>query len=98
MRRSPLEKGNWASQGINSWVVPWLRLYVSNAEGTGSTPGRGTKILHDSRSCQKNLGFTEKDHQIFNKMVYKPKTFVTFWFIFIYALTYPQICFSSLSL
>ena len=72
MKRSPLEKGNWASQGINSQAVLWLRLFASNAKGTGSTPGRGTKILHDSRSGQKNLGFTEKDHQIFNKMVYKP--------------------------
>ena len=28
-----------------SLVVSWLRLYASNAGGTGSIPGQGTKIL-----------------------------------------------------
>lgn len=27
-------------------VVQWLRLYAPNAQGTGSIPGRETKILH----------------------------------------------------
>ena len=27
-------------------VVQWLRSHTPNAEGMGSTPGSGTKILH----------------------------------------------------
>ena len=29
-----------------SLVVQWLKLQASNAEGTGSIPGQGTKIPH----------------------------------------------------
>ena len=29
-----------------SLVVRWLKLGAPNAEGTGSIPGRGTKISH----------------------------------------------------
>ena len=29
-----------------SLLVPWLRRHVSNAGGTGSIPGQGTKIPH----------------------------------------------------
>ena len=29
-----------------SLAVQWLRLHTPSAEGTGSIPGQGTKILH----------------------------------------------------
>ena len=29
-----------------SLVVQWLRLSIPSAEGSGSIPGQGTKILH----------------------------------------------------
>ena len=37
-----------------SLAVLWLRLHISTVESTGSTPGRGTKILHASRCGKKN--------------------------------------------
>ena len=40
-----------------SLVVQWLRLGTSTAGGTGSIPGRGTKIPHASQCSQKK----EKD-------------------------------------
>ena len=33
-------------EGGTSLTVQWLRLSTSTAEGTGSIPGRGTKIPH----------------------------------------------------
>ena len=36
-----------------SLAVQWLRLPASTAGGTGSIPGRGTKILHATQPCQK---------------------------------------------
>ena len=36
-----------------SLVVQWLRLHVSTARGTGSSPGWGTKILHPTKYSQK---------------------------------------------
>ena len=35
-------------------VVQWLRLHAAPAEGTGSIPGWGTKILHATRLGQRN--------------------------------------------
>ena len=35
-------------------MVQWLRLYVSNAGGSGLIPGWGTKILHAAWCSQKN--------------------------------------------
>ena len=35
--------------GGNSLAVQWLRLCVSTAGGSGSIPGRGTKIPHATR-------------------------------------------------
>ena len=34
-------------------AVQWLRLHVSNTRGTGSIPGRGTKILQAAWYGQK---------------------------------------------
>ena len=34
-------------------VVQWLRLHTSNAGGTGSIPGQGTKIVHAAQHGQK---------------------------------------------
>ena len=34
-------------------VVQWLRLYASNARGTGSIPGYGTRISHAAQVSQK---------------------------------------------
>ena len=34
-------------------AVPWLRLCVSTAKGSGSIPGQGTKIPHASWCGQK---------------------------------------------
>ena len=36
-----------------SLVVQWLRLHASNAGGTGSVPGKGTKIPHVVRCGKK---------------------------------------------
>ena len=36
-----------------SLAVQWLRLRASTAGGTGSTPGRGTKIPHARRPKKK---------------------------------------------
>ena len=41
-RAAPLVKG----QPGTSLAVQWLRLHASNAGGTGSIPGQGTKIPH----------------------------------------------------
>ena len=35
-------------------MVQWLRLRASTAGGTGSIPGRGTKIPNDARCGQIN--------------------------------------------
>ena len=35
-----------------SLAVQWLRLWASTAEGPGSVPGQGTKILHASKYGQ----------------------------------------------
>ena len=40
-----------------SLVVQWLRLHASNAGGTGSIPGWGTKIPHALWSGQKKIFF-----------------------------------------
>jgi len=36
-----------------SLVVQWLRLHMSTAGGTGSIPGWGTKIPHDTARKRK---------------------------------------------
>ena len=36
-----------------SLVVQWLRLYTSNSGGSGSIPGRATKIPHAAWHGQK---------------------------------------------
>ena len=36
-----------------SLVVQWLRLYAPTAEGMGSIPGQGTKVLHATWYRQK---------------------------------------------
>ena len=36
-----------------SLAVQWLRHHASTAEGAGSIPSWGTKILHASRDSQK---------------------------------------------
>ena len=33
-----------------SLAVQWLRFHASNSGGTGSIPGRGTKILHTTQA------------------------------------------------
>ena len=35
-------------------MVQWLRFHPSNAGGTGSIPGRGTKAPHDAQPKKKN--------------------------------------------
>ena len=37
-----------------SLAVQWLRLHASTARGTGSIPGRGTKIPH-AMQCSQQL-------------------------------------------
>ena len=64
----------------NSLAIQWLRLHASTAEGTGSTPGKGTKIPHASQVRQKkrkgkkrkeNLSnCTLKIHAIFQYALY----------------------------
>ena len=46
-----------------SLVAKWLRLHSSNAGGTGSIPGRGTKIPHDMRRGQKKGILYSRDSQ-----------------------------------
>ena len=41
------------SRDGNSLVVQWLGLHALTAEGPGSIPGRGTKILQAAHSNQK---------------------------------------------
>ena len=41
----------------NSLAVQWLGLGAFTAEGLGSIPGRGTKILQGSRCGQKKIFF-----------------------------------------
>ena len=36
-----------------SLAIQWLRLHTSNVGGTGSIPGRGTKIPHATQRGQK---------------------------------------------
>ena len=50
---------NWLG---NSWVVQWLRLHASIAEGTGSNPGMGTKILNAAKHKQTK---TKKERNIY---------------------------------
>ena len=38
-----------------SLVVQWLRLHASTARGTGSIPGRGTRIRHVEQHGQKYI-------------------------------------------
>ena len=38
----------------NSLAVQWLGLGTFTAEGLGSVPGRGTKILHVAKKKKKN--------------------------------------------
>ena len=40
-------------EGRTSLVVQWLRLCLSNAEGMGSIPGKGTKIPNGTWCSQK---------------------------------------------
>ena len=49
-------------------MVQWLRLFTSTAEGVGSNPGQGTKILRGAQEIQKKkkdevfrVGFVEYD-------------------------------------
>ena len=44
--------------GETSLAVQWLRLLASNAEGTGSIAGQGTKITHDLLHSQIIMIFT----------------------------------------
>ena len=46
-----------------SLVVQWLRLHASIAGGTGSIPGRGTKILHAMWYGQKKKRPSEGETQ-----------------------------------
>ena len=41
-------------------VVQWLGLGASNAEGTGSIPGQGTKIPHAIWNSQNTKNKTDK--------------------------------------
>ena len=44
-------------------MVQWLRLHASTTGGTGSIPGRGTKILHaagQGQTKQKNYHLLER--------------------------------------
>ena len=44
-------------------MVQWLRLHASNASAagaTGSIPGQGTKVLHDTHLGQKKDIATDK--------------------------------------
>ena len=43
-------------------MVQWLRLCASNGEGTGSIPGRGTKIPHATWRSQNFFKFLKKIH------------------------------------
>ena len=49
-------------------MVQWLRLFTSTAEGVGSNPGQGTKILRGAQEIKKKkkdevfrVGFVEYD-------------------------------------
>ena len=57
--------------GGNSLEVQWLGLHVFIAEGTGSIPGRGTKILHAMLWGQKRkkTGNNQKIHGQNNHVV-----------------------------
>ena len=51
-------------QGGTSLAVQWLRLHAPNAGGTGSIPGRGTKIPH-APQCSQRTKFFLKRRSIF---------------------------------
>ena len=42
-------------------VIQWLRLQTSNARGTGSIPGQGTKVPHGHTCGQKTTTKNEKN-------------------------------------
>ena len=48
---------NWSKKSCsgNSLAAQWLGLCIFTAEGTGSTPTQGTKILQTVRRQNKNL-------------------------------------------
>ena len=48
-----------------SLVVQWLRLRASTLGGTGSIPGRGTKILHDVQGTAKKKTKNKKNTRLF---------------------------------
>ena len=43
-----------------SLAVQWLRLWAAKAGGTGSIPGRGTKISHAARRGKKKKKIRQK--------------------------------------
>ena len=56
-----------------SLVVQWLRLHASNAGGTGSIPGQGTKIPHAVTKIQCSQIDTLKKKAIFSKISIEKK-------------------------
>ena len=47
-------KCNFKKRLGTTLIVPWLRLWTSNAGGVGAIPGWGTKIPHAVRYSRKN--------------------------------------------
>ena len=45
----------------DSLVVQWLRLHASITRGTGSIPGRGTKIPHAAHCGKKKVQLNKKN-------------------------------------
>ena len=39
--------------GVTFMVVQWFKFCTPNSQGTGSTPGWGTKILYAAQHCRK---------------------------------------------
>ena len=57
-----------------SLAVQWLRLRTSTAGGTGSIPGRGTKILHavwhGQKEKKKLYVFVFRPHSLFHHAIF----------------------------
>ena len=47
-------------------MVQWLTLHTSNAEGTGSIPGQGTKIPHAVQHSQRLKKKKKKKETLLN--------------------------------
>ena len=52
-----------------SLEVQWLRLHAPNAGGTGSNPGRGTKIPHAAWCGQKKKKTLKKKEKLFSNII-----------------------------